>query len=169
MGFKLNIGKDGSGTTGFGKTSSEVMAKCRSMATYMGTLQDNITGGVDGGAGTPGGFNGNYGSGMNKNDGGTMAYQTDNTYIETKEEEGYMSGVTRGGKTPEVGDKFTSDNDSRKTSTTTTVTDQNNSSDLTKSQKVKGVKVKYKTNTSKKDDREYYPANHPKAGQIKPK
>lgn len=79
MGFKLNIGKDGSGSTGFGKSSSEVMAKCKSMATYMGTLQDNITGGVDGGAGTPGGFSGNYGSAMNMNDGGTMAYQTNGT------------------------------------------------------------------------------------------
>jgi len=57
MAFTLNIGKgDGAGSSGFGKKASAAIDKCKSMAPYMGTLQDNLTGGVDGGAGTPGGF-----------------------------------------------------------------------------------------------------------------
>ena len=73
MSFKLNIGgkMTGKGTTGFGQKASAVIEKCKSMANYMGTLQDNLTGGVDGGAGTPGSFSSNYGGPMaNKNDGG---------------------------------------------------------------------------------------------------
>tara|TARA_B110000285_G_C14702216_1_gene413972 strand:+ start:45 stop:545 length:501 start_codon:yes stop_codon:yes gene_type:complete len=78
MSFKLNIGgkMTGKGTTGFGQKASAVIEKCKSMANYMGTLQDNLTGGVDGGAGTPGSFSSNYGGPMaNKNDGGI--YQVD--------------------------------------------------------------------------------------------
>jgi hypothetical protein len=173
MAFTLNFGKgDGTGSSGFGKKASAAIDKCKSMAPYMGTLQDNLTGGVEGGAGTPEGFSGNYGSPNNMNVPGptysSMANQNDNTYVETTEEEGFLSGVTRGGKRPEVGDAFNSDNESRNTSTRTEVTDQNNSSNLTRVQKGKGVKVKRKINTIKKDDRQYYPENHPKAGQIKP-
>lgn len=173
MAFTLNIGKgDGAGSSGFGKKASAAIDKCKSMAPYMGTLQDNLTGGVDGGAGTPGGFSGNYGSPNNMNVPGSMyssmANQNDNTYVETTENEGYMSGVTRGGKKPKDGDVFDTDNDSQGTSTSTTVTGQNDSKNLTRAQQGKGVKVKRKVNTTKKDDRQYYPADHPKAGQIKP-
>ena len=77
-------------------------------------------------------------------------------------------GVTRGGKMPEVGDTFTSDDDARQTSTKTTVTDQNNSPRSTPAVRGKGVKVNRTINKSVKDDRKYYPQNHPKAGQIIP-
>jgi len=73
MAFTLNFGKgDGTGSSGFGKKASAAIDKCKSMAPYMGTLQDNLTGGVDGGAGTPGGFSGNYGSPNNMNVPGAM-------------------------------------------------------------------------------------------------
>ena len=96
-------------------------------------------------------------------------FQLDNSYIKTEEKEGYMGrGVTRGGKMPEVGDQFESDNDKQETSTTTTVTDQNNSPRSTPAVRGKGVKVNRTINKSVKDDRKYYPQNHPKAGQIIP-
>ena len=96
-------------------------------------------------------------------------FQLDDSYIKTEEKEGYMGrGVTRGGKMPEVGDSFTGNNDERKESTTTTVTDQNNSPRSSRAVRGKGVKVKRTINKSVKDDRKYYPQNHPKAGQIIP-
>ena len=77
MSFKLNIGgkMTGNGTTGFGQKASAVIEKCKSMANYMGTLQDNLTGGVDGGAGTPGSFSSNYGGPMANKNSDSMAYQ----------------------------------------------------------------------------------------------
>ena len=96
-------------------------------------------------------------------------FQLDDSYIKTEEKEGYMGrGVTRGGNMPEVGDTFESDNDKRGTSTSTTVTDQNINPQSSRAQQGRGVKVKRTINKSVKDDRKYYPQNHPKAGQIIP-
>lgn len=111
MSFKLNIGgkMTGKGTTGFGQKASAVIEKCKSMANYMGTLQDNLTGGVDGGAGTPGSFSSNYGGPMaNKNDGGI--YQVDDTkeiVLTPKMGTENMPGINEGddGSVMEVGRK----------------------------------------------------------------
>ena len=96
-------------------------------------------------------------------------FQLDDSYVKTEEKEGYMGrGVTRGGNMPEVGDTFESDNDKQGTSTSTTVTDQNINPQSSRAQQGRGVKVNRKINKSVKDDRKYYPQNHPKAGQIIP-
>ena len=98
MSFKLNIGgkMTGNGTTGFGQKASAVIEKCKSMANYMGTLQDNLTGGVDGGAGTPGSFSPNYGGTMANKNSDSMAYQTDDEIkLDNVDLPAVESGATR--------------------------------------------------------------------------
>ena len=117
MAFTLNFGKgDGTGSSGFGKKASAAIDKCKSMAPYMGTLQDNLTGGVDGGAGTPGGFSGNYGSPNNMNTPGPTymrdsgMYQVDDKkdiVLTPKKKKENLPGINEGddGSVMNVGDK----------------------------------------------------------------
>jgi len=98
------------------------------------------------------------------------ALQTDDTYTKVTESEDYVSGWSRGGERPNVGDKMDTSNGSIE------VTDKNDAKNLTNSQKSRGVKVNRKTNTTVKDDTKYEPQfimdrdgkkkDNPKVGQI---